>query len=75
MPIFACAAMLPDGERVNVTAMPAHLGARLLSVRRIKSGRDVLPRLTDHARRMLREQVETAMQAEIEPGHEQRRPC
>jgi hypothetical protein len=65
---FACAALLPDGERVNVTAIEDRRGARLLTVRRWKSGRDVLPRLTDHARRSLRDQVETAMYAEQQEG-------
>jgi hypothetical protein len=66
---YACAAFLPDGERVNVTAIEDRRGARLLEVRRAKSGRDVLARLTDNARRMVREQVETAMYAESQEGH------
>lgn len=66
---YTCAALLPDGERVNVVAIECIRGARLMEVRR-KSGRDLLPRLTDHARRMLRDQVETAMAAEQDEARE-----
>ena len=69
MGAYTCAALLPDGERVNVRAIEDRRGARLLEVRRAKGGRDILPRLTDHARRSLRDQVETAMAAETDEGH------
>jgi hypothetical protein len=64
--VFECVAFLPDRTRVHVEAIADDRGARLLrAYRGVGSARrDVLPRLTDHARRMLRDQVETAMVAD-----------